>query len=195
MEKGVSVLVDSDDWDGEEAKKVHTQWVEEVANTMQYRLRDGFHLLRRNCQHVAAWTVNTIKLRESMNQEFPIEFTATPPNKIFRILSTDWLPEEMTEKDDADAKTSQTMALKKWMEKKKMILWPLLHYLRMVLTTNQGGSKSPAQIPSTSAILEAEGVGWMLVTHEPLESKKRVLTDDPAKEESKGVAKSSVSIP
>uniref|UniRef100_A0A7S2THL4 Uncharacterized protein n=1 Tax=Lotharella oceanica TaxID=641309 RepID=A0A7S2THL4_9EUKA len=178
--ESVSLLVDSDEWDAVDAIKAHTLWVENVAKTMQSRVRNGFHLLRRNCQHVAAWTVNTIEMGRTAHRDLKPEFIAAPPNKIFKLLSNDWLPDEMIEqqKKEALAQSSSNSnsddnkewgELSAWIRGKDMVLWPLFNYLKLVESVRASAATTSTEtgtIPSEQAILSAEEMGWMLITRQ-----------------------------
>mmetsp|Transcript_1941 Transcript_1941/g.2777 ORF Transcript_1941/g.2777 Transcript_1941/m.2777 type:complete len:317 (-) Transcript_1941:394-1344(-) len=92
----VTLMIDRGEWTYAEASKVHENWVEKIAAIMQSRVRDGFHILRRNCQHVAAWTIN--RVNADTNGLSNMKTIAVPPNFIFRMLSKDWLPEAIHER-------------------------------------------------------------------------------------------------
>uniref|UniRef100_A0A6U3B237 Uncharacterized protein n=1 Tax=Lotharella globosa TaxID=91324 RepID=A0A6U3B237_9EUKA len=174
--ESVSLLVDSDEWDAVDAVKTHTLWVENVAKTMQSRVRDGFHLLRRNCQHVAAWTVNTIEMGRTAHRDMKPEFIAAPPNKLFKLLSNDWLPDEMIEqqkKEKLEAQRRNSTSsnenkewgeLRSWIRGKDMVLWPLFNYLKLVDSVRTSTPAAQETTPSEQAILSAEEMGWMLIT-------------------------------
>jgi len=86
-------VIDSGKWGEIETDRRHHQWVDEIAENMRLRVKEGFHILRRNCQHVAAWTINKVQMDSIGQSKLP--FLAAPPNTIFRLFSKDWLPDNI----------------------------------------------------------------------------------------------------
>lgn len=93
--------VESGEWSDTHALTRHVDWVTRVAVLMQERLEIGFNVLRRNCQHVAAWTFNKINFESFDSQSSQIP--ACPPNSIFRLFRREWLPKPLSNDGISDS--------------------------------------------------------------------------------------------
>ena len=69
-----------------EAKLLHQQWVEKVRKSMESLNRGKFGHFNRNCQHAAAYAVNTLAGMQEGRW-------AEPPNALFRMFGNgSWIP-------------------------------------------------------------------------------------------------------